>query len=429
MHSPSWRSLIVPAVLAVTGFCLSLAAARLGLPAESLVALLVRTGGGIVMWLAIAWLVSRAIDFVLHRLAIVARGGVPYPRLLTDLLRSMIMLGAVLVISVNVLGYSATGFLTLSSVMLAVIGFALRNVIGDLFAGVAMSIDDPYHIGDWIETSQGAAGKVSEITWRTTRLTDRNGVTIVLPNGLVASQRLNNYSSGGRDYRASLRVPLDSALPEKKAKRLLLSGALDADRSMPGLSPDVLLADYADGAAVYMIRFRVPDLGREAACRNAVASRVLNALQCAGLTLKSVSLPPPPPPAWNSERDALLAQGDPGDCLCILGQGVMEVSVARTDGPPISRRLAPGEVFGEMALLTGQARTATVTATLDSIVYEIHHQHLDTILKHRPAIAEGLAAVMAEHFAYNAHFDAVSVPEAMATREDFLAKLRHLFGL
>ena len=64
----------------------------------------------------------------------------------------------------------ATGLITVSSVVIAVIGFALRNVISDLFSGIALGIDHPYSIGDWIETTQGSAGLVSEISWRTTRL-------------------------------------------------------------------------------------------------------------------------------------------------------------------------------------------------------------------------------------------------------------------
>jgi small-conductance mechanosensitive channel len=79
----------------------------------------------------------------------------------------------------------ATGLLTVSSVVIAAIGFALRNVISDVFAGIAPGIDHPYRIVDWIATAQGSAGKLAEITWRTTRPIDRNGSFIILPNGLL----------------------------------------------------------------------------------------------------------------------------------------------------------------------------------------------------------------------------------------------------
>ncbi len=64
-----------------------------------------------------------------------------------------------------------------------------------------------------------------------------------MPNGLIAGQRLINYGDGERDYRTALRVPLDATLPVGRAKRILLSGALDAGREISGLAPDVLLAE------------------------------------------------------------------------------------------------------------------------------------------------------------------------------------------
>jgi CRP-like cAMP-binding protein len=355
----------------------------------------------------------------------------------------------------------ATGLITVSSVVIAVIGFALRNVISDLFSGIALSFDHPYRIGDWIETTQ-SSGKVSEITWRTTRLIDRNGFVIIVPNGVVAGQRLINYGSGDRDYRTILRVPLDATLPVGRGKRILLSGALDAGREISGLAPDVLLAEYADGAAVYVVRFRVPDLGREAACRDTVASRVLHALHCAGQTIQRTGPSGPIPLPWRSSREALLEQvdlfrgfdaaeraelaskmrpreaeagqmivrqGDSGDFLYVLGEGLLDVEIARGELAPIRDRIAAGEVFGEISLLTGQQRTASVTATLDSVVYEIHREDLDPIVKRRPEIAEGLAAVMAEHQARNDRYVRAPEQTLAPTRDDLLARVRLLFGL
>ena len=115
--------------------------------------------------------------------------------MLTDLLNATLFAGAAVIILLLVFDQPATGLITVSSVVIAVVGFALRNVISDLFSGVALGVEHPYRIGDWIETTQ-SSGKVFEITWRTTRLLDRNGFAIIVPNGLVANQRLVNYGGG-----------------------------------------------------------------------------------------------------------------------------------------------------------------------------------------------------------------------------------------
>jgi small-conductance mechanosensitive channel/CRP-like cAMP-binding protein len=465
MSGVSRRLLAGPAVLAGVGCGLFVAVPLLSgwlhLSPDGAGAMLLHHAIGIWMWLALAWLAARCLDVLLRRVALVSRNGVPYPRLLTDLMSAILFAAAAMTILLFVFDQPATGLVTVSSVVIAVIGFALRNVISDLFSGIALSVDHPYRIGDWIETTQ-SAGRVSEITWRTTRLIDRNGFAIIVPNGLIAGQRLINYGDGERDYRTALRVPLDATLPVGRAKRILLSGALDAGREISGLAPDVLLAEYNDGAAVYVVRFRVPDFGREAACRDTVASRVLNALHCAGHTINRVGLSGPIPVPWQSSREALLGQvnlfrgfdaaeraelatkmrsreaeagqmvvrqGDSGDFLYVLGEGLLDVEITRDGAAQIRDRIAPGEVFGEISLLTGQKRTASVIAALDSVVYEIHREDLDPIVKRRPEIAEGLAAAMAKHQARNdSHFEA-PVQTLVPTRDDLLARLRLLFGL
>jgi CRP-like cAMP-binding protein len=294
-------------------------------------------------------------------------------------------------------------------------------------------------------------------------LIDRNGFVVVVPNGLVAGQRLVNYGGDRTEYRTALRVPLDPTLPVARAKRILLSGALDAARRFVGLNPDVLLTEYANGAAVYAVRFRVPDFAGEATCRDLVASCVLNALHCAGETIQHTDLGSSGCTApQRSRREALLGhvdlfrafdeaeraelaakmrpqaldtgqavvrQGEAGDCLYVLAEGVLDVEIDRAEAAFIQDRIAPGEVFGEVSLLTGQPRGATVTAAIESQVYEIHRADLNPILSRRPEIAEALAAVMAARHARNDRYSRLPEQAPPPTRDDFLARLRLLFHL
>jgi small-conductance mechanosensitive channel len=466
MADTSRRVLVAPITFVICGFA-ALAAApllaeHLHLAPDRPTTLFLRYAGGVSFWLALAWMAARICDLLLHRVALISRNGIPYPRLLMDLIRAVLFAASAMTILLLVFEQPATGLITVSSVLIAVVGFALRNVISDIFSGIALGIDHPYAIGDWIETVQGSAGKVTEITWRTTRLVDRNGFLIVVPNGLVAGHRLINYGSDSTRYRAVMRMTLDPALPVTLVKRILLSGALDAGRRYDGLSPDVLLTECTDSAATYVVRFRVPDFGGEAACRDCVAACVLNAVHCAGLTVERGPFGWPRATVSHSSREALLnhvelfrafdtaertelaakmrprrlesgqtvvRQGDPGDFLYVLAEGILDVEVNRGERTPIRDRIAPGEVFGEMSLLTGQPRSATVTTALESLVYEIHRSDLDPILKRRPEVAEGLAAVMAQYQARNSNYDRSPERAAPRIRDDLLARLRLLFGL
>jgi small-conductance mechanosensitive channel/CRP-like cAMP-binding protein len=473
LRHPTFRPLVGPAALALACFALRAAApavaARLGVAPAGGPAAALRDLAGIGGWLALAWAGARLFDVLLLRAALAARRPAPYPRLLGDMVRAALFVTAGVAILMLVFGQPALGLIATSGVAVAVVGFALRNVIGDVFSGIVLGIDPPYRIGDWIEAADGCAGRVEEVSWRATRLVTRDGVAQVVPNGLVAARRLVAYGPAGSRYRVALRVPLDPALPPERAKRILLAGALDAGRDIPGLAPDVLLHEIADGAAVYLVRFYVPDYGREAPCRDAVAGATLRALQHVGLGVARPardlrlerSSPAPARPRRaallrrielfggfpDAERAALeelmrerrfrrgatvVRQGEPGASLFVLAEGALDVSLERDGAETMLDRMVPGDVFGEMSLLTGEPRSATVCAATDAVVFEIAKEHLDPVLRRRPELAEGLAGVMAERRARNAErgrgpdrSEATGPPG----REDLRGRLRAFFRL
>ena len=94
--------------------------------------------------------------------------------------------------------------------------------------------------------------------------------------------------------------------------------------------------------------------------------------------------------------------------------------------------MIPGDVFGEMSLLTGQPRSATVSAVTDAVVYQIRKEVLDPVLQRRPEVIDGLATIMADRQALNAQRTcAPDRPQGFPppTREDLLGRLRAFFKL
>jgi len=417
-----------------------------------------RLAAGTASWLCGAWFAARLAGLLLAG----------HPKLLSDLIGAALFLAAGVLAAQLVFDLPATGLIATSSVLIAVLGFALRNTLADIFSGIALGMEAPYAIGDWIEATEGCAGRVTGISWRSTRLATREGVTLVVPNSLVAGHRIAVYGAGeaGR-FRAQVMVPLDAAVPPARARRILLAAALEAGRDAPGFAPDVVLADIAQGVALYAVRFQVPDFGQEMRWRDAVASAVLQALRQTGLEAA-------PPgrrlrldrqgsgdapdraallerieifrPFSAGERVALAAalqerlvpagaavvrQGEAGDSLFLLAEGALEVRIAVPGrGESLAERLTQGAIFGEMSLLTGQPRSATVLAATEALVFELRKQDLEPLLRARPALLEALTTVMAERQARNASRPAAAErPFAAAPmREDILARLKAIFG-
>ena len=477
MTVPGYRRLLFPAGLATAAFLaysLSLRAND-GDAAGSDLPLIggTRYVFGIIAWLAAAWFCARLLDFLLHRAALSAPRPTQYPRLLSELLHGIMFVLAAIAILIFVFRQQATGFIATSSVLIAVIGFALRYIISDVFSGIALNFDHPYRIGDWVEPSPGLVGRVAEITWRTTRLVTRDGAAVVVPNGLVATGRLINYSDPEPTFRVNLKLPLDHRVPVDRAKQVLLAGAVSATRSFPNLRPDVLVQDTGESGITYVIRFWVPDYAEENACRDAVLSGVLDALRHAGLVAAAprreiaVARAEHPDgrkrPALASllgavrpfsaftpaelgelvehlaeypvkEGGVVVRQGDPGSSLFFVAEGALEVRVADGNAPEMAVDcLAAGDIFGEISLLTGEPRHATVIALTAALLYEVRKANLAPLLRRRPELGEALAAIMAERQQWNvdrlrARDHALNAGAAPSSAE-ILRRLRSFFGL
>ena len=450
----AYRSLVLPGAVTALALVLDLALSPGGRWAA------LDLAAGTAFWLCLAWAAARLAGLLLAS----------HPKLLSDLIGAALFVVAVIVATQVVFDLPATGLIATSSVLIAVLGFALRNIFGDIFSGIALGIEHPYGLGDWIETTEHCAGRVTGISWRATRLVTRDGVTMVVPNSLIAGHRIAVYGPDGAGrYRVALGITLDAAVPADRARRILLAAAMEARRDLPGFAPDVVLADLAQGVANYQLRFHVPDFAQEMHWRDAVTVAVQRALHRAGLAvayptrgtvvrqfdpgtadggrstlLDAIDLFHP----FTAEERATLAgamrprvvapgtaivrRGEEGSSLFLLAEGVLEVRIARPGGgeTPVAR-LFPGSVFGEGSMLTGQPRSATILAETEAMVFELQRDDIDPVLRARPDVLEGLTAIMAERQARNqAGPRSPDAPSPAApSREDILARLRSFFGI
>lgn len=285
MRPAGYRRLVLPGLLTLV-----LLAATLGVesvsrgllpwlqpfdPGWARIALVTASG------LAAAWLASRLIEVALTRSF--ARNGRRPPRLLFEMIAFAIFGAAVVwVLSAGFEG-SITGALATSGVLIAVLGFALRGIIADVFYGIALSLENAYRIGDWIETETGARGRVVEINWRSTRLQTRSRTHIVIPNSRIAAGRLVNYSSPRPHYRIDVPITLDFDVPVERAKRILLAALMSTPGIRRAPAPDVRIESYDDRGIRYRMRFWLPSFAEEIDCRDAVMASVDRHLRIAGI--------------------------------------------------------------------------------------------------------------------------------------------------
>ena len=133
----------------------------------------VRAATATALWLCAAWLAKRALEYVL---VVVARARqVEFPKILSDVGGVVLFAAAIMALTAVVYDRPVTGIVATGGVLVAIIGFALQAMISDVFSGIALNVERPFRIGDWIEMESGEAGEVIEINWRATRLVTING--------------------------------------------------------------------------------------------------------------------------------------------------------------------------------------------------------------------------------------------------------------
>ncbi|MCA9129195.1 MAG: mechanosensitive ion channel family protein [Planctomycetales bacterium] len=230
-------------------------------------------------YFASAWLVSRVLSLALDQAA--ARRQ-PYPRLLKDLITAVLFLIAAAATGALFMGQGAVGALAGSGLVLAMLGFAIRNVVADTLSGIALGIEGPFRIGDWVDIDGLSRGRVIEIGWRTTRILTRDATYMILPNSQIARQRITNYSAPKPQYRAQVNITLDHSVSIERAKGIILNSLKDAELIQMDPAPDVRVQAYEESGITYAVRYWLSRFDRDIDCRDEVYTLLDDGLRRAG---------------------------------------------------------------------------------------------------------------------------------------------------
>jgi small-conductance mechanosensitive channel len=398
------------------------------------------------LWIACAFLVIRLLDVFLWDAVFGRLRGREVPRLLKDAVAIVILLFAAAGILGFVFGQSVTGVWATSGAISIVIGLALRSIILDIFSGLAINVDRSFSIGDYVElldrqVANNVYGRIVEINWRTTRIETDDRRHIVVPNSKMGLTVLANYSVPSDISRFEVLFTLDYSVPPERAMRVLLAGA-KAATGRNGVAthpePAVIIGHTTPLGVEYRVRFwhRVTVMP-PAGARHLVQLSILQHLSHAGLSIAypkqdTYHAPMPPRQLEHEHHDdrarllggvdifgtslqpeelarlardmaprlfrtgaTLMKEGETGATMLVVAEGLLEARARSEAGDVPLGHIQPGEFAGEMSLLTGEPRSATIVALTDTMVYEITREHVATLLAERPAIAEAISEVVA----------------------------------
>jgi len=187
---------------------------------------------GIVTWLSAAFLANRVINFVFWEGVVTKATGTPTPRLIVQISSFLIYLLAVTGIVGVVFERSVTALLTTSGAMGIVLGFAVRSLILDVFSGLSINIERPFVVGEYVQIHvrgvNNVFGRVEEVNWRTTRLLTPERYIQVIPNSVLGSAVISNFSRPSPIGEFEYVLTLDAAVDTERALRVLEAGLREA---------------------------------------------------------------------------------------------------------------------------------------------------------------------------------------------------------
>ena len=219
------------------------------------------------------------------------RTGVPV--LIVNLLTLLLSLLLVAWILAGVFNFHLAPLLATSAIFSIVVGLALQDTLGNLVAGVALQLDKPYSIGDWIEVSNGMTkyvGQVREISWRAVNLIGFTEETITIPNRVVAQAEVSNWSGKDRPFLRSQIYRIPYGQPLSKVREILLTTVAEVPgvRKIP--APLVLFLESTESWMQIKLVYSLQDYGGQYLMADQINTKVIEALAMGGVSLASQRL-------------------------------------------------------------------------------------------------------------------------------------------
>ncbi len=405
----------------------------------------------------------------------------PIPKFIREVTGLLVFVVAVLLVLQFGYNVRVPGLLAASGVVGIILGFALQDSLGNIIAGFALQFGRPFTVGDWLLVDQVHAQAV-EINWRSTRFVTTDSVQLDVPNQQIVRQTIVNYHGGGSLHAMRFEVGVDADVPPNRVKDVLVRATASAAGVVGDPGPSVYLKSFGESAVVYEVRFWLEDHRLYNTVADAVRTNIWYALRRQQIKIpfptRSIHLERTTPPSAGAvqpsgrpheptremlarqplfqgmredhlttlvERspvhhygrgETIIREKADGASMFVLVTGEAAVNVLMDGQQTRVATLEDGDCFGEMSLLTGEKRSASVLAVNDCEVMEITKrtfgeiiagdadllQRLSELLAQRQMANDGIVQARAQH-------SALVSAKQQEYQAGFLDKLRSFFEL
>ena len=356
-----------------------------------------------------------------------------------------------------------------STILGIVVGLALQETLGNLFAGIALQADQPFQVGDVVAFSNRQAGVVESVSWRGVKIRTFQNKLLVLSNSVLGKEMIEVAPRGNLNARV---VMFHTEYSDSPARTIQV--VRDAVRQVENVSqkirPVVRLKDFGHDGLEWEIKYWTEDYTKYNDTDALIRQRVWYAFNRERIAFASpeLTIHTAPPreettlveyvntvsellqevpmfaPLAEEEieklakasttrvyapGEAIVRRGQEGNSMFVIIRGGVKVQIPENDYQNTINHLKTNDFFGEMSLLTGQPRTATVIAEEETEVIQIKKTALKPLFEANPDLMTAISEIIEERRSLLVQRDAEEEEQLQENGSGVLSSLRKFFGI
>ena len=362
--------------------------------------------------------------------------------------------------------------LTTSAILTVIMGLAAQATLSNFFSGLILQAERPFALGDWISLNEHE-GRVVGISWKSTQILTRLQELVYIPNSILASSTFYNYSKPTRKKIARLFIGLEYGVPPNKVEQVVIQALGQNSRVLKRPRAIVRVTEFGDFAITYEIRFWHKSFAYEPQLKADINRQLWYALKRNNIRIpfpirdvfhghierrynrkqeldlrgeidQILSNVPILSPLSDSARadlskrvgielygtgELIVQEGEAGDSMYIIRSGACRaLRMGQQKRMKLLRTMHRGDFFGEISLLTGDSRSATIEAIEDTSLIVIDKKVFSSVMDESPVISEEIARVVFDRQQEKGVL-IDELNEIDTSREKFVFKIKRFFGI
>lgn len=362
-----------------------------------------------------------------------------------------------------------TPLFTGSTILGIVVGLALQETLGNLFAGIAMQADQPFQVGDVVSIPNRGTGVVESVSWRGVKIRTFQNKLLVISNAVLAKESIEVAPKNNLNARI---VFFNTEYDYSPARtiQLVRDAVRQVENVSPKIRPVVRIRNLGDNGIDWEVKYWLEDYSKHNDTDALIRQRIWYVFQRENLPFafpaitlyrapKQVETAPEEIVNANTEHlnrvpifaplgddeteqlanasasrvyapgEAIVRKGKEGNSMFVILRGSVKVQIPENSYQKTIGKLAANDFFGEMSLLTGEPRTASVIAEEETEVLQIKKEALKPIFENNPDLVKTICELIEERREMLVAQQQSAIDESIQAYKGVMGSIKKFFGL